>query len=676
MGNSMRLNSGDCRGKVKSLPLKKALNKSQRSIQPEITHRPCLEEELKQQTERERLVSRIAERIHQSLDLQEILNTTVADVRQFLQTDRVIIYQFEENWSGVVVAESVEADWNQILGTMIKDPCFEKAVVNNQGRGRIQAVDDVRALGIAQCYADLLTEYQVRANLVLPITQGDKLWGLLIAHHCRGPRHWQLLEVELLQGLATQVAIAIQQSELYHQVRVLNTDLERLVQERTQQLQQSLNFADVLKRITDRIRDSLDEKQILEIAVREVASVLKVNYCCAAIYNSDRTTATVKYEFAHASLGSALGQALAVADTKVHSKLFKGEHFEFYEQERVPYLQAAETGDMACPDLFDRFAAKLLCPIFLDPASCELNWELSEEFSEQSVCGAEPGAVGYLALIDQTYRVFSEAEIKLVKQVANQCAIAIRQARLYQASQAQVKALKRLNNLKDDFLSTVSHELRTPVTSMKIAIRMLDLSLKQDSQPQSEKTSRYLKILYDQCEREIGLITDLLDLQRLEADIQPLNPTKILLQLWLPQLIKPFQEQAKTRQQNLQVELPPNLPALTCDASSLERILTELLNNAYKYSPPEATIQLSVSTEAEKVYLTVSNAGVEIPASEISCIFDKFHRVPGSDPWKQGGTGLGLALVQKLVRHLGGTIRAESTSGQTSFTVELPLING
>ncbi len=208
---------------------------------------------------------------------------------------------------------------------------------------------------------------------------------------------------------------------------------------------------------------------------------------------------------------------------KVHDRLLKGEYFESYERNRAGYLRSAESGDLACPDLFDRFAAKLLCPIFLDPASCESVWESPE----QSSCGIEPGAIGYLAVIDQTYHVFSDTEIKLVTQVANQCAIAVRQARLYHASQVQVKALKRLNHLKDDFLSTVSHELRTPVASMKMAIQMLDLSLKQEGATPSEKTTRYLQILYDQCEREIGLITDLLDLQRLEAGIQSSNPTEI-----------------------------------------------------------------------------------------------------------------------------------------------------
>ena len=631
-----------------------------------ITHRKHTEAEQSHQTARERLISRIAQRIHQSLDLQEILNTTVEDVRHFLQTDRVLIYRFAPNWSGTVAVESVGDEWISLLDVTIKDNCFAGTYAHSYRHGRIRAIDDIYAAGLAQCHIDLLSQFQVRANLVLPILQGDKLWGLLIAHHCRGARQWLPLEMGLLQELATQVAIAIQQSELYQRVQLLNTQLEQQVQERTLQLQQSLDFADVLRRVTDRIRDSLDESQILQTVVQELVSVLKVDYCCALLYNLERTAATVQYESSQIPLGSGLGQVLAVRDTiKVHERLLQGRHFEAYERDRAFYFQTADTGDLACPDLFDHFAAKLLCPIFLDPTA-----HMGDPAADRQTL-MPFGTIGYLAVIDQTCRTFSEAEIKLVKQVANQCAIAVRQARLYQASQAQVEALEQVNLLKDDFLSTVSHELRTPVASMKLAIQMLTLSLA--SSALSEKTTRYLRILYDQCEREISLINDLLDLQHLEQGGQPLTFSEINLPAWVVQLVKPFHDRVKTRNQQLQVECPDILPRLLCDASNLERILVELLTNACKYSPSEALIKLSIQAQPEAMVFQVSNSGVEIPAQERSRIFDKFYRIPNADPWKQGGTGLGLALVQKLVDRVGGSILADSAPGQTWFTVQLPL---
>lgn len=101
--------------------------------------------------------------------------------------------------------------------------------------------------------------------------------------------------------------------------------------------------------------------------------------------------------------------------------------------------------------------------------------------------------------------------------------------------------------------------------------------------------------------------------------------------------------------------------------------MAELLNNACKYTPPGEHIILTARAKNAKIQLQVCNSGVEIPEKELTRVFDKFYRVPTYDPWKQGGTGLGLALVQKLSEQLGGGIKAESGGGKTCFTVELPL---
>jgi diguanylate cyclase (GGDEF)-like protein len=177
------------------------------------------EELVKLQTQRERLVASITQRILQSLDLDEIMKTTVKEVRQFLHTDRVIIYRFKPDWTGVVAMESVGNGFKPILRSLIDEPCFRNVYVPQYRQGRVRAIDDIYTAGIGQCHLDLLAEFQVRANLVVPIIQGEELWGLLIAHHCSCPRHWRQLEVSLLSQLATQVAIAIKQSELYQQVQ-------------------------------------------------------------------------------------------------------------------------------------------------------------------------------------------------------------------------------------------------------------------------------------------------------------------------------------------------------------------------------------------------------------------------------------------------------------------------
>jgi PAS domain S-box-containing protein len=173
---------------------------------------------LKQQIRREQLIAEISQNIRQSLNLDEVLSRTVKRVREVLNTDRVIIFRFRPDWQGDVITESVGAEWTPILSTTIYDPCFSDRYIEPYLQGHIGISYDIGREDLQPCYVELLQQFQVKANLVVPILQKEYLWGLLIAHHCSAPRQWQPSEIDLLQQLATTVAIAIQQSEVYEQM--------------------------------------------------------------------------------------------------------------------------------------------------------------------------------------------------------------------------------------------------------------------------------------------------------------------------------------------------------------------------------------------------------------------------------------------------------------------------
>ena len=231
----------------------------------------------------------------------------------------------------------------------------------------------------------------------------------------------------------------------------------------------------------------------------------------------------------------------------------------------------------------------------------------------------------------------------------------------------QVEELQRLSQLKDDFLSMVSHELRAPMTNIKMLIEVLKLGYSEQNRV------TYLDHLERECNREIDMINDLLDLQRLEAGYQTYQPRPINLKEWIPMIVDTFHERVVAQQQHLKIELPDTLPSFVSDPSSLERVLVELVNNACKYTPPQEVIQVKLISTASQVTIAVSNSGNEIPEAELARIFEKFYRIPQSDRWKRGGTGLGLALVKKLVESIHGTIEVSSADSLTVFTVELPL---
>ncbi len=190
--------------------------------------------QIKKPLTKENLILASLSRIRASLKLDDILQTTVDEVRQFLGTDRVLIYQFFPDWSGQVVVESVVNPQLSIVNENIHDPCFADKLIQPYKLGRIRAIKDIFIENIRQCHKDLLIKYQVRANLVVPILQkldtSDQsiLWGLLISHHCNDERDWSVLEIDLLQQLALQVGIALHQSSLYEKLEQANNELQRL----------------------------------------------------------------------------------------------------------------------------------------------------------------------------------------------------------------------------------------------------------------------------------------------------------------------------------------------------------------------------------------------------------------------------------------------------------------
>ena len=207
----------------------------------DITERKKVETQLRYQSERERLLNAILLKIQCELNLDQILAITVKETQELLRIDRVVIYQFNEDWSGAFVVEAVNDPALSILGKTINDACFSQDYVQKYKNRETSSINDVDLASLSPCHTELLQRFQVKANIVVPISFGDTLWGLLIAHQCFAPRQWQEFEIDLLKQLASHVAIAIQQVKLFERVQDLNKNLERQVADRTQQLEQSLS---------------------------------------------------------------------------------------------------------------------------------------------------------------------------------------------------------------------------------------------------------------------------------------------------------------------------------------------------------------------------------------------------------------------------------------------------
>jgi PAS domain S-box-containing protein len=218
----------------------------------DITDRKGAEEERLLRAQRDRLLGEIALRIRQSLDLERILQTTVAEVRQFLECDRVFITHFDQRLQGNIAAESVAANWGSVLEVLRGNSAYIRELKTLFESDELQIIDDTTEADLSPLRTHYFVQYQVKACLGVPIMLSDKkVFGVLVAHQCDRTRHWQPFEVDLLKALSTQVAIAVQQSQLYEQVQALNTNLERQVEERTQELKQKYTELQELHRLKD-----------------------------------------------------------------------------------------------------------------------------------------------------------------------------------------------------------------------------------------------------------------------------------------------------------------------------------------------------------------------------------------------------------------------------------------
>lgn len=416
-------------------------------------------------------------------------------------------------------------------------------------------------------------------------------------------------------------------------------NMGRALARQNQELQQALEFETLVRRITDKVRDSLDEAYCLRVATEEVTKVLHLSGCQIELYDPQQQTATIVHEYS-ITLPLGQGETRQINDFP-----------ELYQQlwQKTP-LQLVEAVPLFNPQGIQ--VTRLACPIF-----------------------DERGIIGNLWGLRPPEELFTALEISLMQQVASQCAIAMRQARLYASSNQQVAELAKLNQLKDDFLKTVSHELKAPISSIQLAAQTLESLLNAKQNPrQSPLFQRVLKIFHESCQQQKKLTDDLLTLCHIDAQAKVIQPESIELNSLLTNLVKPYlSAQNQQQQTKIFVKLSRQKPKIYADPVILERIVQELLNNALQHASLEGKIILQTRILKPEVLIQVIDTGREIPEAEQPQVFDQFYRGQENSSARNCSTGLGLSLVKRLVEVLKATIELSSDRQGTVFTVTLPL---
>ncbi|MEH1960670.1 MAG: PAS domain S-box protein [Nostoc sp.] len=226
-------------------------NKSILAVHHDITERKQVEAQLRLSAQRDRLLAETLVRIRSSLNLEQILQTTVTEVRQFLQADRVFIGLNNANLGVRTLAESVDPKYPSVTGWSTNDEAYLQELRNLLKDNLVRVIEDITKISVSPRVKAHYRKFKTQATLAVPIMLGDELFGALIANQCSGSRHWQPIEIDLLQQMSEQVAIAIQQSQICQKLAELNTNLEHQVQERTAQLQQKMQEVEKLHRVKD-----------------------------------------------------------------------------------------------------------------------------------------------------------------------------------------------------------------------------------------------------------------------------------------------------------------------------------------------------------------------------------------------------------------------------------------
>ncbi len=373
---------------------------------------PAIQEELNQQ----KALARAIARIRRSLDLGIIFTTTAQEVRQLLKCDRVAVFRLDpqRNWEGEFVSEDVGENWPSALGAKVYDHCFGEKFAIHYQQGQFQVVADIYAAELSECHVKILEQFQVRANLVVPLLEEENLWGLLCIHQCSGPRSWQPDEIEFIQQIADHLGVALQHEQYVQQLKAQSAELARAA-EREKQVERQKTVA----RIIDKIRQILDIETIFAIATQEVRQLLNADRVAIYQFFPDWTGTFVAESVAE-GWTPLVGTLPIIEDT--HLQETKGGRYANHENFAVDDIY--QVGHADCHiQLLEQFQAKayVIVPLFQG----EKLWGLLAAYQNSAP------------------RHWQEDEIDLLAQIGSQLTIALQQLEYLKQMQAQSAQLTK-----------------------------------------------------------------------------------------------------------------------------------------------------------------------------------------------------------------------------------------
>lgn len=685
-----------------------------------ITDRKQAEITLQQQIRQEYLLADIAQDIRQSLSLDQVLSRTVDRVRQYLQTDRVILFRFRPDWHGDIVTESVAEGFIPILSTTIYDPCFEERFIEPYRNGHISILNDIDQADLEPCYLELIGPFQVKASLAVPILQGDNLWGLLIAHQCNGPREWQPSEIAMLRRLTTQVGIAIQQSELYERTRrelVAREQIQTVLEESEERFRTLSTAApvgilqttpegiciysnDYWQTITGLSRqDSLGAgwQQVIHPDDRTRVDQAWNDYLqsqqeCQAEFRlltqlGETRWVSSRAVTIRAADGNPIGNVCVFVDI-TEEKLATDKI-----EEQATLLDIAPDAIFVC-DLEDRIlywnqgaehlygwtAAETICQkahelLREDPAQLQAIMTILLDQGDWQGEMTKVTKTGDRGIVSSRWTLVRD-EADQPKYILNVNTDITDQKKL----EAQIFQSQKLESL-GRLATGIAHDLNnvlTPILTVAQVLRLRQPAL-------DDKSLELLQLLETSARRGAGMVKQILTVTRREPSTRQAVNLDAALQEVLTIVQRSFPKQIQINCQWPTLS-NPQLAVYTvwADPTELHQVLMNLCINARDAMPEGGTLTITAedifidaataakdldAKEGDYILVSIADTGVGIAPEMLDRIFDPFFTTKEVGK----GTGLGLAIVLGIVKNTGGFLQIQSQIDHgTTVKVYLP----
>ncbi len=459
--------------------------------------------------------------------------------------------------------------------------------------------------------------YSLRSILCAPLRARGKIIGMIYVDNRTQAGIFTGEDLSLLTAFAIQAAIAIENARLY-------TRTDHALSERVAELE-------TLTKIDRDLNAHLDYTHVLEITRRWAIQETGASQCWIAMCSEESRTQGLAPAFDHISGTPPCGDLPAEASQVVTDAL------ESLEPQSLS-PQANQAAYFAAPILH---SGK---PIGVLVVAGRIN-------SKKGQPHPEP---------------FPDSALQFLARLAGRAASAIENARLYQAVQDT-------NQAKSKFVSLVTHELRIPMTSIK---GYTDLLRQKAVGPVNEQQLHFLDIIRNNVDRMSMLVSELSDISRIEAGRMKLEPAYIILPGYIDEALQDLHPKLEEKNQSLDIFISEKLPRIYADPIRVVQILTNLLSNAWKYTPTGGHIAVSASAQNRAVKVEVRDNGVGISPEDQAMLFTQFFRSEDSAVREQQGWGLGLSITRRLVEMMGGEIGVQSKLREGStFWFTLPTEN-